>query len=444
MLGNEITGQYLTALTYAQLFSSLADLGLSTYLIRDLNQEDEKGGSFLNEIFTLRVTSGIISTLFTFLILLFFPYTRSFTYAIYIAIISGLFMLLNSTIVAVFQAKLRMELAVISDLIGKALNVAVVYFILKHGLALIPLTTVLAVTSALTFGINMYFLKKYFDRAFAFSAKRWKKVLKQTLPIWVTAVLSLIYFRVDNILLSVLPLPHHQENFVQVSYYGTAYKYLDVLIMIPGIFLGSLFPVMSAVALKETDKFKGYLQHALNILSNIMFPILIGGYVLATPLILLIATPSYLPAASALRVLVFAFLASGFGAIFTYGTLSMNEQKRLIWPYTIATVFNIVANCLAIPRYSFMGAAYTTVFTECLIVIMAYRIVVQKTGFRPQLGILGKSLIAALVMGVIISQLHSIHVLLATLIGAICYVVVLYLLKGIDQNFMRILKPKQS
>jgi O-antigen/teichoic acid export membrane protein len=47
--------------------------------------------------------------------------------------------------------------------------------------------------------------------------------------------------------------------------------------------------------------------------------------------------------------------------------LASHKEKIFIWTASICTVFNILANLLLIPRFSYVGAAVATLLTELLL-----------------------------------------------------------------------------
>lgn len=444
-LGTELTGQYLTALTYAQLFTTITELGLYAYLVRDLNQRNkDEEKSLLGQIFALRFTSGVAFLAIAAAILPFLPYSTSFQWVIGLAIVSGFFLLVNTFSVAVFQAKLRMDLSVITDVVTRGLTFLAIFMILPHTQSLVSVMTIAIIAAAATFLLNLVFLRKVLAVGITWQNKNWNTILRQTVPIWITAMLALIYFKVDSLMLSFLPLPDGKNNFVEVGYYGTVYKYLEILITFPSIFLGSLFPIMSQFALKDTPRFRTYLQLAFDLLSVLSVPIMVGSFILAPQIIVFLSSPEFLPGTPALQILIFAFLFSGFGGIFTYAILSLNQQKRLVLPYAIATVLNIVINFFAIRYYSFIGAAITTVLTEFLIAAMAYKIVSKEIDYVPHVGKFLLSIVAATVMGLALYWIRDWSLFATLPIGAGVYGVVLYLIGGVDKELLKTLRPKKE
>ncbi len=444
-LGVEDSGKYLLSLTYAQFFSTVTDLGLNAYLTRDIAKSGQvEANDMFRKVLSLRLITGTFFLGLALILIFFLPYTPVLRGIIALALISGYIMLLNSMLVSIFQGFLKMETPVIADVISKILTVAGVLWVILTIKSLPMIMTVIIITAVINLLINLIMLMRIFKFQPTFKREQWSATLKSTLPIWVTSVLVLIYFKVDSLLLSVLPLPGNKNNLVEVGYYGTAYKYIEIFITFPVIFLGTMLPVMSASAHSDTKRFNSYLQISLDFLSVVALPILVGTFVLARPLITFVSSPDFLPAVPALKILIFAFLFSALGGIFSYAILSLDQQKRLIFPYAFATVFNIVINYFAIQRFSYIGAAVTTVATEIIVASCAYLIVKKQTVFKPNFSVFAKAVLSAVIMGLLLSLLPGINVFGGFVVGVVSYLIVLYLLKGIEPRILEVIKLKKA
>src|SRR5262249_22306836 len=74
--------------------------------------------------------------------------------------------------------------------------------------------------------------------------------------------------------------------------------------------------------------------------------------------------------------------------------LAAHKEKIFLWTASICTAFNVAANLVLIPQYSFLGAAAVTVATEALLLVMNFylvrrllgQFVFPKNGIRITLG----------------------------------------------------------
>ncbi len=100
----------------------------------------------------------------------------------------------------------------------------------------------------------------------------------------------------------------------------------------------------------------------------------------ATPLVLFVLGPSYAASASVLKILVWATVPSFLGCASLTFLLAKGKERPLIWMTASCMAFNIVANVLLIPRFSYHAAAAVTVLTELL--LLAQNLYVVRRSFK--------------------------------------------------------------
>ena len=120
-LGPGDYGRYTLALMYMQLFAVLADAGLFMTVVRDISKRPERTEELVGNTLVLRLRAvarrdraGVGSSAWLL------PYAPDVRVAILLAGGPLLFGMLTTSLVAVFQARLRMGRAVIADVVGRA------------------------------------------------------------------------------------------------------------------------------------------------------------------------------------------------------------------------------------------------------------------------------------------------------------------------------------
>jgi O-antigen/teichoic acid export membrane protein len=96
-----------------------------------------------------------------------------------------------------------------------------------------------------------------------------------------------------------------------------------------------------------------------------ILPVTIVVSFFSKEIIVLVYGHAYLPSAAALSMLIWSlfliFLNAPVGNI-----IATSKLIHAFLPYAVGnTLLNIVLNFFLIPRYSFLGASFTTVLTEC-------------------------------------------------------------------------------
>src|SRR4051794_37085375 len=119
-LGPSDYGRYTLALMYMQLFGVLADVGLLTTVVREISKRPERTEELVGNALSLRLLLSFVTIAVAAGISLLLPYDHTVRVAILLAGGPLVLGLLNSSLVAVFQAQLRMSRAAISETVGRA------------------------------------------------------------------------------------------------------------------------------------------------------------------------------------------------------------------------------------------------------------------------------------------------------------------------------------
>jgi len=109
--------------------------------------------------------------------------------------------------------------------------------------------------------------------------------------------------------------------------------------------------------------------------------------------------------------------------------------------YLIAATFNVVLNLFMIPKYSYNGAAITTVLSDIIIVLLQ-SYVIYKLGFRHNKRLykdLAKIIIGSIFISIILNVLHM-DMFLAIPVSITIYLIIMYLLNILDNDDKYVIK----
>jgi O-antigen/teichoic acid export membrane protein len=225
-----------------------------------------------------------------------------------------------------------------------------------------------------------------------------------------------------------------------VGYYSAAYKYIDGLNIIPAYFTQAIFPLMSRYAASARDSLMRAYELSLRLLLIVALPIAFGTPFVAEGLILVLGGAEYLPDSKIALQLIIWFLPFSFvNSVTQYVLIAIDQQRFLTRAFVIGVTFNIVANLLVIPVYSYQGAAVVTVLSEFALLIPFYYSVRKNLGRLPWLSLFWQPLFASAVMAAAMWWLRDLHWLLLIPIGGVIYLTTLILVGGFRQPDMDLL-----
>lgn len=455
-------GEYVLIYEFLAFFGITADLGLFTIAVREMARDEKNITKIIGNILSLRtilvVSTMILATVAAFMIPNY-EGTR-IPLGVAIASVTTLLTILNGTLTSVLQTKLQMHLASLTVVLGKAVSVGAMFYVVFWGWPNDNVTGFYMLVVAGILGMlttllgTTYYVRKITPIRYQFDLALWKDVLWKSLPYGIALILNTIYFRIDSILISFM---RGQE---EVGIYGVAMKMLENIAVVPLYFMNSVLPVLTRALKEKTDHYKKIISYAFDFLAALSLPIVVGGSILAYPIIFIVSTPEFLSDLGhgfygsdiALRILIFASLFQFINILFAFILIAVNKQYKLLYINAVCVVFNIVTNLIFIPHYGFRGAAFTSVLSELLILVATYFTARHALKFSISLKNLTKITLSALVMGAIIyalqpptySLMQNWNVLVLVPLGGLIYLVMLFITKTISREMLATILRKDS
>lgn len=439
-LGISKFGDYTLVLVFVYIFSIFADLGLYSLLTREISRENADEKKITSNIFTLRlVASGVFLSLAP-VAGYFFPYSSFVKTGLILGAIMYFFLSLAQVITGVFQKYLKMDKVALAEFFSKITQVGFVILFVKLNLGFFAILAASVVAGFVNFAVMFKSAKKYINFGLDFDFGYWKKILKTAFPIAVSLVFTLLYFKIDAVFLSLKIINRSSPDLAaDVGIYGVGYRVLESIIFFPAMFLGLVMPLLSKYVFLDKIRFQRIFQKTLDILLITATPLLVGGMFLAEPLIILVAGPEFKDSAQVLRILLFAVWMIFVANLFGNTIIALNKQKKSAWIYFAGAVFNIGTNLVFIPKYSYLGAASTTVATEILVTVLLFLVIIKNISFFPSFKIVLKSLFACFLMGIFLYFNAGKNIFLLLGAGVVIYFAVLYLIKGISKQDIKTL-----
>lgn len=436
-LGVEGYGAYTTVLAYLFFFAILSDLGLYIVTINELSHSSHGEEKFFNNVFTLRLLSALALMGLANGLVWFFPYGYLIKIGVLIASFSIWLNLLDQLVVAFFQNKIKMWLVALAEIVGKLILLLLTILIIKWQAGLWMLLMAIVVGFGVNLIINLTYLRKFIELRLEFDWQIWREVLIKAWPVAITMFFSLIYFKADTLLLSLLPInrTYALNNNQAVGIYGAAYKILEVLIAWPAIFMGLVSPLLAkSWAQKRKEKFKQIFQRAFDVLIMIIWPMIIGALVLAEPLIVLVVGEAFIESAEVLKILIWAVGIIFLTHLTTYSVIALGKQKQMIKFYMVAAGLAVTGYLIFIPIYVYLGAAMITVLVEAFMLAATLYLLHRLVNLKINLNMFYKALIAAIIMGLVLNWLINWNLLVLILLGGVVYLLVLWLMGGINKE----------
>lgn len=424
-LGIAAFGQYSLIINWIAIFSSFSDLGLNVLTIREVAADHSRSSYYLRNVVFLRFA---FSSLF-FVALFFLGLSLGYEDLIRLGLaIMGGRMVLDATMggyVYLFQAYERMAWQGVIVTLTTLVRVAGSVVVLQLGGGIIEICWVWVVASLFA---AIVLLVSGTRSGWTPRWKSWKagdswRVLKLSAPLAVSGSLAMMYYRIDSIMLKSL------LGNEAVGLYNAAYRILDNTLIISQLFGLSLLPVLSA-SVGDPEAFARLAKRSFKALAYLAFPIAVGGFVLAKPIVVLVCGRAFEPAGSLFALLCLSVVPFFFANIYL-NVLNVKKPVHSAVLFTILLLLNIALNLVLIPRFGASGSAVATLLSECFGLAIGFVLIRRylQTRTSVQWGWpVTASILSALVMGAFIRLDPRLYWLV---LGPVVYFLSLWLLRAV-------------
>lgn len=386
----------------------------------------------MSNLLTLRFFSTIVFLGLAPVVALFFPYPAVVKQGIFLTSLSFLAIIMGQTLVPIFQKELKMIYPTLAELFGRLVLVAGVGLAAYMHAGFLWFMAVIVAGSVVQYVFLRICVTTHLVLKWAFEWSVWRRIIVTSWPIGIWIIFNLIYLKADTIILSVL------RPQAEVGFYGGAYRVIDQFTALAAMFANLILPPMTAAwVARDVARFKRMYDRAFDGYAIIAFPLAVGALVVSRPLMRFVAGTEFDPAGGVLAILMVGMVAVFFSTLFGHIVVIIEKQKAMILGYAATAVFGLALYAFAIPRYGMIGAAWSTVATEMLIMVIIFFAVWKTTAMVPSLAVAWRAAAASIVMGLFLYAASDLHVVPLMFAGAIMYAAALYLFGGIKQETIR-------
>lgn len=436
MIGAEGTGKYFFVLSFTTVFVVFVDLGFTQVLIREVAKGKEKAQQYLSSVFAVKLGFGLLTYLILVIAIHALGYDMEIIHMVYLSGVTMLFDSLHLTMYGIVRAMGDLRYEATGIIGSQLLTLALGSYFLMTGKPLIYLILAFTIPS----GINLLYISyilvsRYHLRLrLAFNKKFTLMIAKIAIPFAIAGIFARVYSYIDSIILSRL------VGDVAVGLYSIPYKITYAFQFVPLALVATMYPRFSEHFVSNKKKLAEIFEQSIIYLLIVVIPIAIGISVLAHDIITIIYTTEYLASVVPLRILllglVFSYISFPIGACLN----ACSRQVTQTVIVGIVMVVNIALNLMLIPIIGIYGAALSALAGNTLLTVLSYAIVpsIMKVNHTFLFKRSVQILIAGVIMGGVVAYVNMyIHFAVAILVGAIVYMVMLFVTGAMTVRIMR-------
>jgi O-antigen/teichoic acid export membrane protein len=447
-LGAQDFGQYSAIAAFGTIFLFVADLGLGTYMVRQVARlrDAPDGAQEIKQLFgNILILRLLLSALASVLLL-----SAAWITGRPLIMIGAI--ALNTLGIMMYGAQGTFDMVLAGyerlDLSSRAKVVYQVAFIILGALALWQGTGYYGLIVANLGCIGLYtaicwrWVQKLGIRPSRPMLTSWLPLLRLSIPFAIISFALGLSYKFDSVLLNIY------RSDLETGYYNAAYNLIFSAVLISNVVNTALYPSLTRQMTLNPARLAPIVDRVLRYLVTIALPITVGIWALADPLVTLLYTQAYQPAAPAMQIIVWVVPFMYLSEFLGYVVLITGREKIAARSVLISTAFNVAINLWVVPHFGYLGSAVMTVLTEIVLVGQYVWILSKMLRTMSWINILLRPLLASALMGTLVVFLRPLVPLPVTIaIGTVSYFIFLFVVRAFgkdDFTFIRTLRTSSK
>ncbi len=359
-LGAARFAEYFSVIALVTIVASLTEGGLNSVALREYAaRRGEDRMTVLRDLIGIRLTLSVFGGLIAVAVAVALGYSDLLVLGTAIAVTGQMLQVFQTLLGMGLQGELRFGWITGLELIRQVVSVAAIVGLVLAGAGVLPFLAVPVAAGLATISVTLRVTHGLTPVRPAFHASRWIPLLRDTLPYAAAIAVSVLYFRVAVLAMSVL------STSTQTGYFSASFRVVEVLVGVPSLIAGAAFPILARAAAKGDERrlhyAAGRLVESTLVLGTLMSLLLVLG---AKPVIQILGGAAFAPSVPVLRIQGLALMATCIAAATGYVLLALRRHGAMLIASVAALVMAIVMSLVLIPPFEAQGAAVAVVIAE--------------------------------------------------------------------------------
>ena len=200
----------------------------------------------------------------------------------------------------------------------------------------------------------VYRQRGYRITAWRFRLATAKSLLRDSWPLMLSAMLTMVYLRIDQVMLG------NMVGSAELGNYSVAVQLSEVWVFLPMVVVSSVLPAFVAVEKDNEELFHAHLQRLYRIMALYAYLVAVPITFFSRQIVGLLYSSAYLEAAPLATVLVWAGVFTSLGVARNILIIVKNWTRVNLITVALGGLLNISLNLVLIPRFGAMGAVGAT------------------------------------------------------------------------------------
>ncbi|HEX7254656.1 MAG TPA: glycosyltransferase [Gaiellaceae bacterium] len=429
-LGPDAYGAYVAATSFLFIPIVLSDLGLATTVLRDISARPVDTERVMRRSVPLRAALSAAAVTAMVLVGIVIPFDEQTKRAVLIWSVGAWATLMNVAVLPVLQAQLRMHWAVMANVVGRSVSLALTLGALAADLGFDGVVWAQVIGVVVTFLVDLAVVGRLVTLRPVVDLPYWRELVKGSILIGLAIGLGQVFFKIDGVILALV------RPGEEVGFYGAAYKFIELSDLIVAAIALSVFPALTHYYANENPGFRPLVQRTFDVLLAAAAPVTLVFLLFADELVIATSGGEFAAGADALRLLAPYPVLFFVNSLIWRVLIAAGQDRALVAIAASVLTLNVALNVALLPPYGFRAAAVTAVVSEVVSIAISTVVLRRREGFVPRLPYAAVILLAAAAMAATALAL-PVHWALAALGGLAVYVLVLAVLPGTIRDGIR-------
>ena len=279
-VGSAGLGAYVTAIAYYQLIATGAELGVSTYLVREIGAAPERTSELVGRATTLATAMSVLVTGAVWLAVPHLGYSSDLRTALAIAALAVLPASIATILQAVFVAHRRVEIETAVTIVSGIATVALSAVVLARGHGVVAVVVVFVAVRAAATIAYVVVTNGWIARIRpVVSPRALVSMLRDVRPFALSSLIGALFARPEIFLLSIF------ATEATVGRYSAAYKIVDLWQLVPQTFMTNVYPLLARAHRAGERTVSGLQRMSAAVLLAIGVPVTVGLVLAARPIV---------------------------------------------------------------------------------------------------------------------------------------------------------------
>lgn len=374
-------------------FELLAGLGINSYAVREgsaYRNERIKFDKFASEIYSINLIASLFS--YSLLVLLIYLWKPSVEYVRLLAVYSIEIFSTTISVEWIYNIFEEYFYIAIRTLSLQAIKILLIFTLIKNQDDYY-MSAVIDALFFLIIGLFNHIRVRKFAKLRLTLSLNLKKHIKPIMVLFANTLMVTIYVNSDITMLGII----QSENITGI-YRVSAKIYGAVKAMLNGMVVVAIPRLALYINSGKKRDYNKLINKVINAMIILVTPTIVGLVMISRNIIMVISGEGYISGVPSLIILCIALgFAMVSNLLLNAVLILFNREYSALKATAVSSLVNIVLNLILIPRMSLNGAAFTTLFSEAIVMLMCcwYS--------RDLLHIsINKNIIASVVMGAIL------------------------------------------